>query len=315
MKTVLSIDGGGIKGVIPAYVIKHLESELGAPISDFFDLIVGSSTGGIIACGCAYGFHNNKHFTASDILSFYKNESREIFHNPKNIFSRVLTAKYSNNDLENELRKKFDDDHMRTMTTKVMVPAYDIVTRQPFFFRSWNNPTARVPIYKAVAAGASAPVFFEPTLIEFKREKQQRLFIDGSVVASNPALCAYIEAKKLWSNEEIFVVSIGTGNVTSGINFNRKKWGFKDWMGGFFDIVMQGPVSTVDHQMRELNPDFYVRLQANLYNSSERLDNVSKNNIKNLIRDAKLLIKEQQDDIDYVINSLKSCGEEEKWVV
>lgn len=308
MKAVLSIDGGGIRGLIAAVVLEYIERQLGKPLSESFDLIAGTSTGGIIAAGLSTSDpEGNPMFTASDIVSFYMEDSKDIFGDDRNLFKRLFYSKYRNENLEKALIKKFGNIEFSNMTTKVMVPVYDVENRRPFFFKSWKESVNDLPLYKVIASTASAPTFFEPTKIRFSHGREVRYLIDGAVAANNPALCAYVEAKRLWGDEDIFVLSIGAGDVSNPLTKPHKRtWGVIDWLQDIAAVFMDGPNDTVDYQLRTLISDLYVRLQEHVDIADTSIDNVSDLNLTRLVEEANQLIRAEKDRIMDVVTLLKS---------
>jgi patatin-like phospholipase/acyl hydrolase len=102
MKRVLSIDGGGIRGLIPALICSSIEKSAGKPLRELFDLIAGTSTGGILAMG--YGLPS-KTLTAEDLVNLYKQDGPSIFANPRRLQSYIHRPKYSNENLKSVLTK------------------------------------------------------------------------------------------------------------------------------------------------------------------------------------------------------------------
>src|SRR4029078_3479942 len=138
---VLSIDGGGIRGIIPATVLESIEERTGKRISDLFDLITGTSTGGLLALGLvAPGASGTPMYTASDLVEFYVQKGHAIFARslPHRIVALADLAeeKYQAAGIEETLHSYFDDLMLSQATTHVLVTSYEIEQRMPFFFRS-----------------------------------------------------------------------------------------------------------------------------------------------------------------------------------
>ncbi|MCX6620040.1 MAG: patatin-like phospholipase family protein, partial [Acidobacteria bacterium] len=134
MYRLLSIDGGGIRGLIPALVLAELERITAAPCASLFDLIAGTSTGGILALGLVKGY------PASELAALYENEGATIFSRPpgRRLFSifGLAEEKYSSAGIESVLEKYFGSARLRDALTGVLVTGYEIERRIPFFFRS-----------------------------------------------------------------------------------------------------------------------------------------------------------------------------------
>lgn len=309
MKFVLSIDGGGIRGVIPATILAHLEKELGMPLYKCFDLISGTSTGAIIAAGLSLpknSYADEAKYTASDILDFYVHDSKEIFSNQRNWFKRIISSKYPSQNLAQPIFDHIGSGRFDEMLTKVMIPAYDISNRRPYFFKSWKYSVRDIATHRIVCASASAPTYFPPTRINFKNGVEAKYLIDGFVAANNPAMCAYCEARRLWGDEDIFMLSIGAGDISDPVtNVNHKHWGIFTWIPRLFSIMMDAPINTVDYQMHTLAPDMYVRLQLKVRMSSEKIDDASITNIQNLQTEANSLILCEGNRLERVISLIK----------
>lgn len=137
-RTILSIDGGGIRGVIPAMVLREIEDQTGRRIAELFDVIAGTSTGGLIALGLACPDDGPApRFRAQELVELYEREGKTIF--PHHLFGRLRQLgdeKYSADGLEKVLEDTFGDTRLKDALTGVIVPAYDIELREPVFFRS-----------------------------------------------------------------------------------------------------------------------------------------------------------------------------------
>src|SRR5215475_329331 len=130
MKRLLAIDGGGIRGIIPAIVCKEIERLSGRRISDLFDLIAGTSTGALIAMGLAYP-PNGK--SAADIVDFYKSEGEKIFSEPRRLRRYVTGPKYNNIELRRAIDKFFQNCRICDAVIELLIPTYDIRLRRPFY--------------------------------------------------------------------------------------------------------------------------------------------------------------------------------------
>lgn len=212
---VLSIDGGGIRGIIPALVLGELERLTGRPVASLFHLIAGTSTGGLLALGLT----TPARYRAEDLARVYETESGRVFswcpsqgaHAP----GGHLGEKHRSQELEEVLHRYFGEVRLSEALTDVLVPAYDLERRLPFFFRSSRarvRADQDVPVRVAAQATAAAPTHFEPVHVD------GFTLVDGGVYASNPAMFAYIEAVTSWPEAvEILVVSLGTGEIARPI--------------------------------------------------------------------------------------------------
>ena len=149
MKYILSLDGGGIRGIIPAMVLSEIENKAGKPISELFDLIAGTSTGGILALGlCKQNNSGAPQYSAKDLIDIYKTRGKDIFSRSlwKGITSTggLSDEKYSEDGLEEVLQDYFAEEPLGSALTKVLITSYDIQNRAPLFFKSWKEEHSRV---------------------------------------------------------------------------------------------------------------------------------------------------------------------------
>jgi uncharacterized protein len=229
MYKILSIDGGGIKGVFPASFLASLEDTLGESIGSYFDLIVGTSTGGIIALGLASGM------PAKDIVSFYEQEGPNIFKGNRFFrFTRQLgTAKYSEKPLKSSLLACFGEKRIGDCVTRVVVPSMNLETGEVYVYKTAHHERFRNDYRKAIVEAAlatsAAPTFF-PT----QRSSAGTPLVDGGLWANNPVGVAVVEAIGVlgWKPGEFEVLSIGCTTEPFSIKWGRKLslgigyWGF-----------------------------------------------------------------------------------------
>lgn len=309
---ILSIDGGGIKGVFPAHYLELVESELQnridgkTKIYQHFDLITGTSTGGIIALALSLGI------PASEIYNLYLDNAKNIFGKGKSFCRQIFNAKHDNRFLENLIRSKFQeyfdekDPRLIDAKTHVCIPIYDLNRGNPSVLKSKYHPNFikdyHIPMYQAAMATAAAPTYFNSYSVEYKDlngvNKQFSNKVDGGVMANNPTLVAFLEATKSFGKEikDLEILSLGTGIKKFSDGKNRKKWGLKYWIGGnkrIFELFMQSQSQLVENYVSLLyqgidktekdNPNFvYDRIDVELtkYNQIS-MDESNLSRIKN----------------------------------
>ena len=308
MKKILAIDGGGIRGIIPALVLDYIERATRKPTNELFDLIAGTSTGGIIAAGLVLpGKDGKAALSAHDLFDLYLQWGREIFSRSawKSLVGGhgIFDKKYDSLALHRTLKRYGFDREIEMALTNTMLTAYDIRFRRPIFVKSWRRETNAISgidgnFANACLATAAAPTYFQP----------QGGFIDGGVHANNPAMCAFSEAKKLWTNEDVLVVSLGTGNHTRPIDPDEARdWGALEWCVPLISIFMDGQGSDVDYQLRNILGEKYFRFQCELGIANDDMDDASMRNIKVLIGEAENLIRENGVQLDKAIDLLEDC--------
>jgi uncharacterized protein len=297
---VLSIDGGGIRGLIPALVLTEVERRAGRRIFELFDLIAGTSTGGILACGlCA-----PDPLRASRLARLYEEEGPEIF--DRSLFQRIRSAgglldeKYDSGELDRILDRFLEDKRLSETRPDLLVPAYDTAEPGPYFFKTSEarrSADEDFPLSVVARATAAAPTYFEPSAVD------GRALVDGGVFAVNPAMSAYVEALRSDGAGEVVLLSLGTGQRTRRRTFaDIKDWGLIEWARPLLDVVFDGISDAVDYQLRHVLGDGrYWRLQVELTAASDDLDDASADNIRRLRGHAEELIAARSDDIDAVI--------------
>jgi patatin-like phospholipase/acyl hydrolase len=320
---ILSLDGGGIRGVIPATIIKYAEEYLqkkvpGTTIADHFDLIAGTSTGGILSAIYLMPQDINKNkakYTASEALDFYVQEGYNIFNASKikdwkRLWGLSNATGYSSHNLEKLLKDKFGDLLISELLKPCLIPTYDMNSKSSFFFTSTEDTSKREFFVRDVLRSTSAaPTYFSPAKIKNiapapinEQNPTNMINLDGGVFANNPTMCAYAEARntnfKTRNNNEpsasyMSILSIGTGG--GGFQLDKKeqsnKWSLLKWAKLMPDIMMDGSIDTVDFQMSEINkiaqanhPGSYMRIDTpqNARKYSSDMSNASPENIADL---------------------------------
>ena len=315
---ILSIDGGGIKGIISAIVIERFERILrqrtGNPelkIADSFDLIAGTSTGAILAgIYLCPGENGRPKYSASDALKLYVENGEFIFKRGlawklRTLFG-VSGPKYSNRNLKALLADYLGDLKIGEFVKPCLITSYDMGMGSPTIFTSWVQKAGKHNIYAkdALIASAAAPTYFPPVRIESK-SNENSFFIDGGVFSNNPAICAVSEALRFTENhrlEDIALLSVG--NVRTDENYEYEKavnFGLLKWVLPVVDIMMDGSVQIVDEQLAAMyrsveRPWQYLRVDAGglLHGDAPRMDDAGSENIEKLLEMGKQLAYEAE---------------------
>jgi patatin-like phospholipase/acyl hydrolase len=312
---ILAIDGGGIRGLIPAVVLADLERRTGRRTADIFDLIAGTSTGGILACGLTRPREDGAPaFTAADLIGLYESEGPEIFH--RSLLKRVESAegyvdeRYDDSGLNAALRRYLGATRLSQALTDVFITAYEIERREAFFFRSSRartDPGHDFTLVDAARATAAAPTYFEPVRVNDVGGAGGYALVDGGVFATNPAMTAYAELAAAGRREEVdLVLSLGTGSHTRRLPLEEvRRWGRLEWARPIVDVVFDGVAQTVDFELEQLLPaGRYVRLQTRLDEASDDLDDASDRNLEALRREGNRLVEERAADLERVAGIL-----------
>jgi len=254
---ILSLDGGGIKGVFSAAVLAAIEDDLNIQVADHFDLIAGTSTGGIIAIGLGLGIRPRK------IVEFYLREGPKIFSKWCGLKSiqHWLKRKYPSAPLEKALKGCFKEKRFGDSAKRLVIPSYNLGEDDIYIFRTPHHERLRrdykVPAWKVAKATGAAPTFFSCA-----RDVDGLRLIDGGVWANNPALVAVVEAFGTLdvSLSAIHVFSIGTSDA---VNYRREwlnKGGIIAWgrENAAVDVIMRGQSIGVHNQVKFLLGDDHV---------------------------------------------------------
>jgi patatin-like phospholipase/acyl hydrolase len=308
---ILAIDGGGIRGLIPAVVLAEIERRTGRRIAELFELIAGTSTGGILACALARpGDAGGPAYTAADLVGLYESEGPEIFH--RSLLRRVASAdgyvdeRYDDEGLNAALRRYLGATTLSQTLTDLFITAYEIERRAAFFFRSARareDPTHDFTLVEAARATAAAPTYFEPFRVRDVAGAATWTLIDGGVFATNPAMAAYAELQAAGRADEVdLVVSLGTGVQTRPLPYDQVRgWGRLEWARPLIDVVFDGVSQAVDFELGQLlGPARYVRLQTRLDEAGDDLDDAGDRNLEALRREGQRLVDERGDDLDRV---------------
>lgn len=303
MKLVLSIDGGGIRGILPGRLLQALQESSHYPT---FDLIAGTSTGGIIACGLTTGI------PAKTMVGLYTDSGGEVFHS--NFAGGIFSPKYGADNLEKILQQILGQKKLSDAKPELLIPSYCIQFPNPidtdgdgiaegagsWFFKSWDargNPAFDLPLWKVARATSAAPTYF-PTA-----SFNGHWMVDGGVFANNPSDCAWAAASRLWPSEEIKVLSIGTGAKVEALDGPRSQnWGAAAWAPEIPAVFMDGGADKTSYIMRTLLGDRFLRCEIALMGVNDDFDDASFQNIANL---NKLADKFVSDNLPRVIEFTK----------
>lgn len=288
---VLSIDGGGIRGIIPALILQEIQQQLGRPLHQAFDLIAGTSTGGIIALAIGTRCKNGAPFEPAELADMYVDNAGRIFN--KSFFSSVkelMGPKYPAEGIETVLQEKFSDTMFSTALTNLLISSYDVQTQLPFFFKSSRiakDPAWDWPIWKIARATSAAPTFFPPFHLTRPPQDDYAL-VDGGVFVNNPAMAAYAEARALFpSATEFNVVSVGTGDRRDGISYSQcKGWGLLGWARHIPSVMMDSVSEAIDYELDQIVGATagckHHRLQPMLDFAAPEMDNIHSENLERL---------------------------------
>jgi len=272
---ILSIDGGGLRGIIPAVALEYIESQIQCKITERFHMISGTSTGGIIAAGL-------QQYSAKELKDLYLYHGAELFQR-RSFFSNpcgLFKSKYKTDPIYNSFKRFFGENELKDVQYDLLVPYYDLTNRTQRFFKSHRariNQIENYKIYDVVRATSAAPTYFEPHHLHLGLNNNQEIqAIDGGVFCNDPGLYALTEAVETYPNaDSYFILSIGTGKHMETLDPRS----LISWAEAIPDIFLSNTNDTVRHTMKEFGaiyskPVIFCRIQVPLPPELAEMDNV-----------------------------------------
>lgn len=284
MFRILSIDGGGLRGIIPIKILKHVEYLTQKPIYNCFDMFAGTSTGGLISVGLTVSDNGiSPRHDLSVLENIYMDKGNEIFPTPtffhrwwrKQLLSYPFSPQFETNGLQKILEGLLFPVENNGETPRILdcckpifVPAYDLESNSPIFFKrryAENDINRNVKLIDVCKATSAAPTFFPSYTFPYNFKVNNKMYnqataIDGGVFMNNPALGALIELLKnkehyykrgQLKDEDIFILSLGTGHFTENMADKSASYGKLNWIKLITDIMMWGNSQAIDYNLTE----------------------------------------------------------------
>jgi uncharacterized protein len=340
---ILSIDGGGIRGIIPAIILDEIEKRTGKPICQLFDLIAGTSTGGILTTALVKphsNYANQPQYKAEDLIDIYRQDGQRIFLESKVTqlvkLDDLVRAKYSSKGRDEILTEFLQDTPLKKALTDIFITSYDIELRMPIFFvnnvkdqklgENFRKICQGYSMKQAAMATSAAPTYFKPYKIDTADPTNSGYYalVDGGVFANNPTFLAMMEAlisstkptpqnpkQQLLSINDILVVSLGTGSLNRRYSYDQAvNWGLVQWVEPLLNITLDGNSESVACQLEQLLPPAngfpkqYYRFQRLLTKANDNMDDASPANIERLEKLAKQMIEQRDGELDELCQQL-----------
>jgi len=266
-KVVLTIDGGGIKGIVPLVILDHIIDNFKAIgrkviVPDLVDLFAGSSTGSVICAALMQKKRNGKvQFKVRDVLNLYLNKGPQIF---KKEFSESYNR--ANNPLKVVLQSNFGHTLLSDLYPDYMFLSYDLNANEPYIFSKKSSDISEVTVAEALIASTAVPGYYPPI------KMRQYELADGMLACKNPSRYAYNYAKLIYPNETVLMVSLGTG-----FKKNEKNDWIEDEVNKTHEFLTN--ISQIDRDF------YYLRLQPELIRANSDIDDTSPENLKALVDD------------------------------
>lgn len=240
---ILSLDGGGIRGAFSAAVLARLEEQTGRSVVDHFDLITGTSTGGIIALGLALGL------PAAQIREFYRTHGADIFPNTgfvqrwSALLRQLFAPKRSRARLEAALRAVFGNRKVSEARCRLVLPTYDAVAGRIYLLKTAHlmppPPEQEAEAVHWALATSAAPTYFPASSFPLHPGVS---YVDGGVWANNPVMVGLVEAVHFLGQrpEQLDILSIGTVSEPFSISQGRRQGGILSWNAALINLFMRG---------------------------------------------------------------------------
>jgi hypothetical protein len=274
---ILSLDGGGIKGIFSASFLSTLEEKYlnGEPITDYFDLITGTSTGGIIALGLGAGLKS------SELLKLYEEKGGDVFPAPQAAvlnqlwasIRKYFTQKYSRKSLEKLLSTALDNRIFGDSKCRLCIPSFDGIHSEVFVYKTPHHKDYKIDRFETMVniglATAAAPTFFRP------KESAGYTLVDGGVWANNPIMLGVLEALICFdiSRDQIDVLSIGCSDQPYIVTPLQKKFGgIFAWRHLIFASMRLQSLAVTNQARLLLGPKSVVRIDPPIINPPIPLD-------------------------------------------
>jgi patatin-like phospholipase/acyl hydrolase len=271
------MDGGGVRTLASITFLKLLERKLGVKIHEKFDFFIGTSAGAISCLALA-----SKNFSAIDLEKIWapNNLKKTMQSSSWELRLGLLQSnpKYTNVGKREVLKKYFGKTILGESNKPVAVLSYDIQKRSPVLFRSYDKEDKDISLVDVGDATSAAPIYYPTAKVG------SRYLIDGAIVANHPVLHGYVEAKKLFPDSEIRVLSVGTGLSKRSLNGEASmKWGIVGWlMHDLFGLMVE---SSLDHELAgEIIGEHYLRVNSAINSVNRRLDDRSSSNIQRVVK-------------------------------
>jgi uncharacterized protein len=324
---ILTIDGGGLRGIVPTRILQKVEEITGKSVLDTFDMLAGTSTGGLIVSCLTLRDQKNPQqpkYNLKDIAEIYIQKGKVIFPIRSGIWkflygiTNLFSPAYSAAGIEKVLREFVSEQRIKESLRPILVSTYDLNSNRPVFFKSSEasgDESANARIHDICRATSAAPTYLPAYSFNYKGK--QLTGIDGGVYVNNPTMAAIAEISKYGNKgfykkrdgspvafEDIRVLSLGTGSYTGTITRKEAvRWGELQWVTRITDIMMRGVNQTTDYESGEMLADGnYLRLNIEI--KDEEYSNMA--DAREITREyLELEVRKQVTENEYKLTMLK----------
>jgi uncharacterized protein len=301
---ILTIDGGGVRGIIPAVVLGEIERRTGRHPSELFDVIAGTSTGSLLATSMIIpGEDGRPKYRAASSADAYEAFAPKIFPRERWLQIRGLVReKYSAAGLEKALQEFHGEARFSQALVHCFVPTYDLLIQDIHVFDSAQsalNPPDDMLMRHVVRGATAAPTYFDPFVIGPPISDHKRVLVDGGLYANNPSMLALTQVARHYAGSDVLVVSLGTGRAPAQpVSEDGQDWGLARWAKPLLHIVANGTNKVIDLELQHfLGPERYFRFQVDLPEECD-LDDASPERFRDLRRLGQDLVTRMSKDLD-----------------
>lgn len=321
--TILSIDGGGIRGIIPSIFLASLkdileQKGLKQPFHQIFNLMAGTSTGGIISLALSVPLYRNSHgslytpeggIVPQRLPELYETLANRAFPGNNQLVRKtirqIFTSRYSAASLHAILAELLGNCTVKNALTNVLLTAFDMKSMQPVFMKK-RTPEAGGEtdpdffMVDAALATSAVPTYFPPAHVTTVDGEAQYCLVDGGIFCINPAMSALTEAKKISTGKEYVLLSLGTGTQTEEYKTDAMhRWGFFNWIAPWLGVPLiaamgEGQRISTNHMLRKYPGVTLYRFDVDLERGKGRIDDGSAENMNYLRRKAHEMLQDNR---------------------
>ena len=312
---ILCIDGGGMRGIIPATFLEKLENLTGKGIADLFDIAVGTSTGSILSVGLNVPDQEKSdrpRYSALDFVNMYLDLGSKIFYEDKKLFKfldGITHPTYDPSEYEKILSDYFGECTMADLLSEVAVPSIELEDMRMHVFskaKAKESESLNFAIRHVIRAATAAPTYFPSAKVSSVNNSFNGTFLDAGVSTNNPGMLALAETSTISEDRPCIFVSMGTGQIKKPLDvIKASNWGELEWIKSIFDLQSDAQSSYTEETVKELlsgkQGSSYHRFQIDLHDLPQNMDDTKTKDLQKL-RDASLQAVETQ------INTLQSLA-------
>jgi len=320
---ILSIDGGGIRGIIPAVFLAALKDMLEKkgfrqPFHEIFNLMAGTSTGGLISLALSVPLYQNIHgdlyapeggIIPQRLPELYETLANRAFPGNNRYVLRtirqIFTSKYSAEPFHTVLTELFGNCTVKSALTNILLTAFDMKSMQPVFMKKRTREAGGESdpdflMVDAALATSAVPTYFPPAHVISVGGNGKYCLIDGGVFCINPAMSALTEAKKISPEKEYILLSLGTGTQTEEYKTETMhRWGFFNWIAPWLGVPLiaamgEGQRISTSHMLKRYPGVKLYRFDVVLDRGKGRFDDGNAENLNYLRQKANEMIRDNR---------------------